>query len=106
MNGSWKIYLLGTSKRFEKTELKISLVFLNYIFAQLDKTTTKTSCCEVSHQSFFLGNMNDYINVPKRDLVTFIKWLLCSQRCFSNSWILFLLYNRLNITGNKASLVL
>ena len=50
VTGSWKTYLLGTSKLFGKTQLKISTFFSILIFfAHLDKATIKPSCCEVSH---------------------------------------------------------
>ena len=50
VTGSWKTYLLGTSKLFGKTQMKLSTLFLNsFFFAHLDKATIKPSCCEVSH---------------------------------------------------------
>ena len=48
VTGSWKTYLLGTSKLFG-TQMKISTIFKINVFAHLDKVTIKPSCCEVSH---------------------------------------------------------
>ena len=50
VTGSWKTYLLGTSKLFGKTQMKISTLFKKILFfAHLDKATIKPSCCEVSY---------------------------------------------------------
>ena len=63
VTGSWKTYLLGTSKTFGKSQMKMSIIFFKFIFfAHLDKATIKPSCCEVFHPQFlFLGDVDDYI---------------------------------------------
>jgi len=66
VTGSWKSYLLGTSKLLRKFNLTI---FKMNLFTHLDKPAINPSCCEVSHQKLLLvEDMNDYIspiNVPK-----------------------------------------
>jgi len=53
---------LGTSKFFEKTQLKVSKIFIEInSFAQLNKATIKSSCCKVSHPK--LGNMGDHVSL-------------------------------------------
>ena len=50
VTGSWKTYLLSTSKIFGKTQMNISTILLKVIFfTHSDKETIKPSCCEVSH---------------------------------------------------------
>jgi len=69
----------------EKTLLKIFTNFLIQVFfAHLNKATIKSLCCEVSHQKLiFLGDMDDYINVPKvgfpRSGHIYLLWLLAQK---------------------------
>jgi len=49
VTGSWKTYLLGTSKFFEKTRIKsFKNIFQTIFFTHLDNLTNVVSCYEIS----------------------------------------------------------
>jgi len=71
VTGTWKTYLLGTSKYFEKIRIKsFKNIFQINFFTHLDSLINVVSCYEISQpKPLFLGDMDDYIrpiDVPKR----------------------------------------
>ena len=59
MTGSWKTCLLGTSKLFEKTQLKILMVFILHIWIKQLLNLLRLKFHTKSF--FFLGDMYDYM---------------------------------------------
>ena len=63
VTGSWKTYLLGTSKLFGKTQLKISTIssILIFFHTWIKQLLNLLAVTFHTHSFFFLGDMDDYI---------------------------------------------